>query len=93
MVIILKNNTPMELTDDEVYDAYRVYRICHDYEALKEQCVEDRELVAKCDCSQDELIYDALQLLDASSYPDCKESDVASALFSVMVRHGLLRRQ
>ena len=91
MVIIFRNGQPIELTEAEIYDVYRAYRIRRDYAALKEQCKKDRKLVEQCDAGADELIYDALKILDASSYPEDVQSDVETALFSSMVIHGLLR--
>lgn len=87
MVIIFRNGQPIELTEEEVYDVYRAYRIRRDYAALKEQCNKDRKLVEQCDAGADELIYDALKILDAEDV----QSDVETALFSSMVIHGLLR--
>ena len=88
MMKIVRDNTEIELTEQDVYDCYRAWRTKQDYIRLKEAIAHNAHLVAlfmaETNVNEDGLIYLALKDLE-EYYRRDEWKDPGEVLFDIIM--------
>ena len=90
MMKIVRDNTEIELTEQDVFDCYRAWRTKQDYIRLKESIAHNTYLMklfmAKTNVNEDGLIYLALKELE-QYYRRNEWKDLDEVLFGIMMEN------